>query len=110
MAIVPTIYIDNTRWFFQKVLLTNQYAVTEHQRTLNVQHPDAFPGIFINYALEPISVRITARKHGFVQFITRFCGIIGGVYVTLGILVTLGKWFSKHLSEKNRAGYRPISR
>ena len=29
LSIVPTIYIDNSKTFMERILLTNQYAVTE---------------------------------------------------------------------------------
>ena len=107
VAIVPTIYIDHTRLLFEKVLLTNQYAVTEHQHTINQEHPDNFPGIFIKYSIEPISVRITARKRGLVEFITRFCGIIGGIYVTFGALVSFTKFVTKRWSAN---GYQSVQK
>ena len=85
LAVVPTIYVDTTTWLFSKILLTNQYSVTEHRKVMDEERPETFPGIFIKYTIEPISIRITAYRTGWVQFTTRVCGIIGGVYVT-GVL------------------------
>ncbi|KAJ3253080.1 hypothetical protein HK103_000992 [Boothiomyces macroporosus] len=78
LGIVPTIYVDKTVTFFGGVLVTNQYAVTEFSHIVDPNKPDALPGIFIKYNLEPISVRVTQQHTGLIQFITRTCGIIGG--------------------------------
>ena len=79
MGIVPTIYVDKARsYFFDKITLTNQYAVTEFFHEVDEQKPDTFPGIFIKYNIEPILVRITDTRQSLVQFIKRICGIIGG--------------------------------
>lgn len=42
-----------------------------------------FSGIFFKYDIEPISVRITENsKIGFIKFLVRLCGLVGGVWVT----------------------------
>ena len=50
VAIVPTIYVDNRRAFGQKVLLTNQYAVTDYSRELTGQ-VTGVPGKNLAFAL-----------------------------------------------------------
>lgn len=95
LSIVPTIYVNHATLLLDSVLLTNQYSVTEHYKSLDPDHPETFPGIFIKYEIEPISVRITAKKMGWVQFLTRFCGIIGGVFVSVGYLVRIIKWIGR---------------
>lgn len=52
---MPTIYIDNTV-VFGGFLVTNQYAVTEFSHEIDPNRPDAMPGIFIKYDIEPLSV------------------------------------------------------
>ncbi|KAJ3050516.1 Endoplasmic reticulum-Golgi intermediate compartment protein 2 [Rhizophlyctis rosea] len=94
VAIVPTIYVDNRRTFGAKVLLTNQYAVTDYSRELTGQNTGV-PGIFIKYGIEPISVRITEQRHGLMHFLTRLCGIVGGVFVTVGVALDVFRWFHK---------------
>ncbi|KAJ3042535.1 hypothetical protein HDV00_007069 [Rhizophlyctis rosea] len=91
VAVVPTIYVDNRRTFGQKVLLTNQYAVTGYTRELSGQNAGV-PGVFIKYGIEPISVRITEQRHGFMHFVTRLCGIVGGVFVTVGVALDVARW------------------
>ncbi|KAI8898274.1 endoplasmic reticulum vesicle transporter-domain-containing protein [Globomyces pollinis-pini] len=78
LAIVPTIYVDKAVTFFEGLIVTNQYAVTEFSHPVDPNNPDALPGIFIKYNIEPILVRITQLRRGFIEFITRTCGIIGG--------------------------------
>ena len=48
LGIVPTVYVDNTV-IFGGVLVTNQYAVTEFQHSIDPRKPDAMPGLFIKY-------------------------------------------------------------
>jgi hypothetical protein len=84
---VPTIYIDKTTTFFDDIIVTNQYAVTEFNHSVDESKPDAIPGIFIKYNLEPIAVRITQYRSGLVQFITRTSGIIGGIFATSEIVL-----------------------
>ena len=105
LAVVPTIYVNRVTMFFESVLLTNQYSVTEHYKSMDPDHPESFPGIFIKYEIEPISVRITAKHLGFIQFLTRFCGIIGGVFVSAGYIMRFFKWVSKKF-KKNE--YTPV--
>jgi hypothetical protein len=88
LGIVPTIYVDDTA-LFGGVIITNQYAVTEFNHAVDPNNPDAVPGIFFKYAIEPLSVRITQFRVGFTQFITRTCGIVGGVFVTAGVAFRL---------------------
>jgi hypothetical protein len=102
LAVVPTIYIDETRWF-NKIMLTNQYSVTESQKILDPEHPDSFPGIFIKYDIEPISVRVTSSRLGLVQFTTRICGIIGGIYVTSGMIYSFLSWIGRQLGGSKKS-------
>ncbi|KAJ3020500.1 hypothetical protein HKX48_000704 [Thoreauomyces humboldtii] len=94
VAIVPTIYIDTNRAFGQKVVLTSQYAVTDYQRSIDERSQGGVPGVFIKYEIEPISVRITESRMGFLGFLTRFCGILGGIFVSVGLLLDVVRWFT----------------
>ena len=59
-----------------------------------------FLGIWVKYNIEPLSVRITGNlKYYSIEFhepylhlITRLCGIVGGIYVTVGAGLTVFKW------------------
>lgn len=86
VSVVPTIYYDPQRIFGTNTILTSQYAVTDYYRTLDDRPGhQGLPGVFLKYDIEPISVRVTAARQGFFHFITRLCGIIGGIFVTVGM-------------------------
>ncbi|KAJ3390202.1 Inorganic pyrophosphatase [Lobulomyces angularis] len=104
--VVPTIFVDHNRganpFFFmkaissifdnEKILLTNQYAVTEHKTEMK---DHGTPGVFFRYDIEPISVRITEEKaSSFIHFLVRMCGICGGTFVTIGIIHSIFLKFS----------------
>ncbi|CAG8554408.1 22935_t:CDS:2 [Gigaspora rosea] len=88
ISVVPTTYIDN----FNRILLTNQYAVTDYTRIIDGLRQPGVPGIFFKYDIEPISVRITERSTTFSKFLTRLCGLVGGVWVTAGFVLKFANW------------------
>jgi endoplasmic reticulum-Golgi intermediate compartment protein 2 len=94
LGIVPTIYVDETSLFGGWVV-TNQYAVTEFNHAIDEKKPDAVPGVFLKYQIEPIAVRVTQFRPGFIQFVTRTCGIVGGIFVTAGVLFRFVFWIQK---------------
>ncbi|KAJ3160628.1 hypothetical protein HDU86_000387 [Geranomyces michiganensis] len=102
IAIVPTIYIDRNRAFGSKVILTSQYAVTDYQRSIEDGGAGGVPGIFIKYDIEPISVRITESRMSFLAFLTRFCGILGGIFVSVGILLDVLRWLTSMLPKPSK--------
>ncbi|KAJ3172616.1 hypothetical protein HDU88_005945 [Geranomyces variabilis] len=102
IAIVPTIYMDRNRAFGSKVILTSQYAVTDYQRSIEEGGSAGVPGIFMKYDIEPISVRITESRMGFLAFLTRFCGILGGIFVSVGILLDVLRWLASLLPEPSK--------
>ncbi|KAI9103076.1 endoplasmic reticulum vesicle transporter-domain-containing protein [Phlyctochytrium arcticum] len=96
MAIVPTIFLDRARTFGSRILLTNQFAVTDYSRHLSEQAGgNGLPGIFVKYDIEPISVRITESRQTILHFLTRFCGIIGGIFVSAGVALDVVRWMFK---------------
>ena len=96
VALVPTIYVDQLG-LFSSYIITNQYAVTEFSREIDIRHPDNAPGVFIKYDIEPLSVRITAKRLGIIQFTTRLCGVFGGVFVVSGLLLRLYQNIVKYI-------------
>lgn len=44
------------------------------------------PGVFINFELSPMRVRIEERRNSFLHFLTRVCAILGGVFTVMGVL------------------------
>jgi len=72
--------------------LTYQFSATEHLRRLN---PDAsevealtgvLPGVFFNYELSPLRVRVENARRSFGHFLTNLCAIVGGVYTVAGLV------------------------
>jgi hypothetical protein len=69
-----------------------QFSVTEHLRKMDPRSAsfDAatglLPGVFINYELSPIRVRIQEQKRSLGHFLTNLCAIIGGVFVVMGLV------------------------
>ncbi|KAJ3076960.1 hypothetical protein HDU98_010254 [Podochytrium sp. JEL0797] len=103
ISIVPTIYVDKRRTF-GSMILTNQYAVTDHKKIVGHETKEAgIPGIFMKYDVEPISVRITESRASFMHFLTRLCGITGGIYVTVGLLNNLVQFSMKLYNYFNRS-------
>ncbi|KAJ3393880.1 hypothetical protein HDU84_000843 [Entophlyctis sp. JEL0112] len=95
VSIVPTIYVDKRRTF-GSVILANQYAVTDHKKIVGHETREAgIPGIFLKYDIEPISVRVTESRASFMHFLTRLCGITGGIYVTVGLMNNLIRFVGK---------------
>jgi hypothetical protein len=77
-----------------------QYAVTEYSHLMNANRPDSVPGIFVQFEIEPITLQITASKLGTIQFITRLCGVFGGVFVVVGMLLHFSQWVSALLNRQ----------
>lgn len=44
------------------------------------------PGVFFNYDLSPIRVRIEERRRSFLHFLTRVCAIVGGIFTVMGVV------------------------
>jgi len=93
VSVVPTIYNDGSRYLF-----TNQYAVSEKMKKISELHgsPTEVPGIFFQYSIQPVSVRITREQEDVATFLVRIFGIIGGIWVTFGLayrgVLKLGEW------------------
>ncbi|KAI9209862.1 endoplasmic reticulum vesicle transporter-domain-containing protein [Polychytrium aggregatum] len=106
ISVVPTIYIDKIRTFGEKIILTSQYAVTDYQKVVSQEAGhEGLPGIFIKYEIEPISVRVTASRQSFLHLLTRLSGIVGGLFVSTGMVFSFSKttlnFASRFLSQPN---------
>ncbi|RIA94708.1 endoplasmic reticulum vesicle transporter-domain-containing protein [Glomus cerebriforme] len=104
LSVVPTTYIDNNN----RVLLTNQYSVTDYSRVIDLGGRGV-PGIFFKYDIEPISVRIAENGMGFITFLVRLSGLVGGIWVTAGFALKIANriWSSlqKSISDNNGSTY-----
>jgi endoplasmic reticulum-Golgi intermediate compartment protein 2 len=74
-------FVNGVKTFYSDALYTTQYAVTELSHLIEENRPDSIPGVFVRFEMELIVVKITATRHGVMQFITRLCGIVGGYLV-----------------------------
>ncbi|XP_022123074.2 endoplasmic reticulum-Golgi intermediate compartment protein 3 [Pieris rapae] len=86
IKIVPTMYVslDN------KVLHTNQFSVTRHQKSVsNVNTESGMPGAFFSYELSPLMVKYTEKERSLGHFATNICAIVGGVFTLAAIFDSL---------------------
>ena len=47
------------------------------------------PGVFVNYELSPLRVRISERRRSLGHFLTNCCAIVGGVLTVAGMVDSL---------------------
>ncbi|ORY07332.1 endoplasmic reticulum-golgi intermediate compartment protein 3-like protein [Basidiobolus meristosporus CBS 931.73] len=66
---------------------SNQYSVTEHERTTGRPEQSAgLPGVFFNYEISPMLIVYTESRHSFTHFLANGCIIIGGIYTVAGLI------------------------
>ena len=82
LQIVPTKFST-----FGRSLSTNQYSVTERNRTINHrQGSHGVPGIFFKFDMSAMVVEIMEVRQPFWKFLVRLCGIVGGIFATSGMI------------------------
>lgn len=82
LQIVPTKFST-----FGRSLSTNQYSVTERNRTINHrQGSHGVPGIFFKFDMNAMMVEIREQGQPFWKFLVRLCGIVGGIFATSGMI------------------------
>ncbi len=82
IRVVPTKFST-----LQRTMNTNQYSITERNRTLNHKAGShGAVGIFFKYELNAMTIEILEHRRSFLQFIIRMCGIIGGIFATSGMI------------------------
>lgn len=79
IKVVPT----QVNYLNGSTLLTNQYSVTQHQKSKGGQ---TVPGMFFNYDIAPMRVIYTEYQKPFSSFLTDVCAILGGVFTVAGFL------------------------
>ncbi|XP_006004395.1 endoplasmic reticulum-Golgi intermediate compartment protein 2 [Latimeria chalumnae] len=103
LVVVPTKV--NTAKFFTD---THQYSVTDRGKVIqNSKNNHDIPGIFMKYDLSSFTVRISEERMPVGQFLTRLCGIVGGIFSTAGIIhnvcgFIVGFLFCQSKSEDNK--------
>ncbi|GAV52617.1 hypothetical protein ZYGR_0AG06080 [Zygosaccharomyces rouxii] len=111
-SIVPTIYEK-----LGAKIDTNQYAVSEYHfnsEAYQGKGPIRFPGIFLRYGFEPLSIHISDVRLSFVQFVVRLVAILSFVIYTaswafrlidLFLLTCLGpRWSLRYQSDSKSQG------
>jgi hypothetical protein len=72
------------------VIHTNQYSVTERNRSISHSGGShGLPGLFFKYEIYPMTVLIDEVYKPFLLFVVRLCSIVGGVFVTVGMMSQL---------------------
>ncbi|KAL5109727.1 Endoplasmic reticulum-Golgi intermediate compartment protein 3 [Taenia crassiceps] len=83
LKLVPTIYSD----FSEKPLVTNQYSATwQVKSTPLTGGSEGIPGVFFNYQISPLLVKLARERKSFLHFLTNTCAIVGGVYTVASLL------------------------
>jgi hypothetical protein len=88
LKLVPTVYQP----LHGEEVHSFQFSVTEHLRKMavsalnNENNRGTLPGVFFNYDLSPLRVRIEEKRRSFGHFLTRVFAIIGGVFTVMGLL------------------------
>jgi len=78
------------------------YGYTAHSN--KVQKEGEVPTVRINYDILPVVVQYGEKKNSFYSFLTSLCGIVGGVFVTAGILASLADNTARLLLVKEELG------
>ncbi|KAM7537765.1 hypothetical protein Aperf_G00000068138 [Anoplocephala perfoliata] len=83
LKLVPTIYSD----YQNTPLVTNQYSATwQIKSTPLTGGSEGIPGVFFNYQISPLLVKLTKERRSFLHFLTNTCAIVGGVYTVASLL------------------------
>jgi len=87
LQVVPTEYNDG--WGSVE---THQYSVTNHTEQISLDSGHVhLPGVFFKYDFSPILVRLHGKTKSFSHFLTRLCAVIGGIWVSIGIVFNMSR-------------------
>ena len=59
-------------------------------------------GVFFNYELSPMRVRIEERRNSLGHFLTRICAIIGGVFTIMSVVDRVVEGGMQNLAKSRR--------
>ncbi|XP_063598074.1 endoplasmic reticulum-Golgi intermediate compartment protein 2-like [Penaeus indicus] len=66
---------------------TFQYSVAEQHREISHEkNSHGTPGIFFKYDVSALKVEVVERHEPFLEFLTRLCGIVGGIFTCSGLV------------------------
>jgi len=86
MQVIPTEYRALHK---RRSVSSNQYTVTEQFVKLDILsalRSTSGPGVYFYYDFYPVKVQYAETKSTFLQFMTRVCGIVGGVFTVSGLI------------------------
>jgi len=85
VKLVPTVY----KQFMRKKVHTYQISYSSFMiqpNLLVMANPMKLPGLSIHYDFNPIAVTHTESRENFFVFVSSLIGIVGGVFVTVGLV------------------------
>ncbi|KAL3313161.1 Endoplasmic reticulum-Golgi intermediate compartment protein 3 [Cichlidogyrus casuarinus] len=94
LKLVPTIYSNED----QSSLASYQYSVTSLQKSTRYsrnlmskqkEEGSGDAGIFFQYEISPVLVRISSERRSFLHFLVNTCAIIGGIYTVASMIDAL---------------------
>ncbi|CAA21880.1 COPII-coated vesicle component Erv41 [Schizosaccharomyces pombe] len=88
LSVLPTSYKSSFRSFE-----TNQYSLTENSVVRQLGFGSLPPGIFIDYDLEPLAVRVVDKHPNVASTLLRILAISGG-------LITVASWIERVYSSR----------
>ncbi|XP_051147136.1 uncharacterized protein LOC127262479 [Andrographis paniculata] len=100
VKVVPTVY-TNIRGH---TIESNQFSVTEHYKSSEVDHFRSPPGVFFYYDLSPIKVTFKEEHTPFLHFLTHICAIVGGTFTVAGIVDSFIYHSKKAIRKKMEIG------
>ncbi|XP_069958736.1 endoplasmic reticulum-Golgi intermediate compartment protein 2 isoform X1 [Cherax quadricarinatus] len=66
---------------------TFQYSVSEQNREISHEkNSHGTPGIYFKYDVSALKVEVVERHESLIKFLTRLCGIVGGVFTCSGLI------------------------
>lgn len=88
LKLVPTMYISyNATTRSHSTVHANQYSVTWHSKGSPLTSDSSgIPGLFFNFELSPLLVKISHEQKSILHFLTNTCAIIGGVFTVASLL------------------------
>ena len=70
-----------------KVIKTNGYSLTEHERAGNVRIEErGVPGVFVLYEISSMEVLYYEERSSFGHLLTGICGIVGGMFTVFSLI------------------------
>lgn len=82
LKVVPSHYTN----IYGESTAAAKYSVTEHLRHIAPGSGRGLPGVFFFYEISPVCAKVQEHRDGLLSFFVGIAAIVGGVYVTFGII------------------------